>query len=57
MTIRDYSTLEEYATGLFDGYMGLPIDAAKNSSEHYLEGFKRAKQDQLDNPLDIRVIK
>jgi hypothetical protein len=57
MQLRDYSSLEEYATGLFDGYMGLPMDAAKNSSEHYLNGFKRAKQDQLDNPLDIRVIK
>ena len=57
MQLRDYSSLEEYASGLFDAYMGLPIDAYKNSSEHYLNGFKRAKQDQLDNPLDIRVIK
>jgi hypothetical protein len=57
MSLNDYSSLEEYAAGLFDGYMGLPRDAAKNSSEHYLNGFKQAKQDQLDNPLDIRVIK
>jgi hypothetical protein len=45
MTIRDYSSLEEYASGLFDAYMGLPMDAAKNNSEHYLNGFKRAQNE------------
>jgi hypothetical protein len=55
MNTNDYSSLEEYASGLFDGYMGLPMDAAKNSSEHYLNGFKRAQNDQLTNPLDKRV--
>jgi hypothetical protein len=57
MQLRDYSSLEEYAAGLFDGYMGLPMSTDKNSSEHYLNGFNNAKQDQLNNPLDIRVIK
>jgi hypothetical protein len=55
MNINDYSSLEEYASGLFDGYMGLPMSTDKNSSESYLNGFKRAQQDQLTNPLDKRV--
>lgn len=55
MNTNDYSSLEEYASGLFDGYMGLPMGDAKNRSDSYLDGFKRAKQDQLTNPLDKRV--
>ncbi len=55
MNTNDYSSLEEYASGLFDGYMGLPMCDSKNRSESYLDGFKRAKQNQLDNPLDKRV--
>ena len=57
MQLRDYSSLEDYAKGLFDAYMGLPMGDAKNLSDSYLNGFNNAKQDQLNNPLDIRVIK
>jgi hypothetical protein len=55
MQLNDYSSLEDYALGLFDGYMGLPMSTDKNRSERYLNGFKRAQQDQLTNPLDKRV--
>ena len=55
MELRDYSSLEEYAAGLFDGYMGLPMSTNKNRSESYLNGFKRAQYDQLTNPIDKRV--
>jgi hypothetical protein len=57
MQLRDYSSLEDYAKGLFDAYMGLPMSDAKNRSDSYLNGFNNAKQDQLNNPLDIKVIK
>jgi hypothetical protein len=55
MRLNDYSSLEEYAAGLFDGYMGLPMSTDKNSSESYLNGFKRAQHDQLTNPIDKRI--
>jgi hypothetical protein len=55
MNINDYSSLEEYAAGLFDGYMGLPMSTDKNRSESYLNGFKLAQYDQLTNPIDKRI--
>ena len=57
MKLNDYSSLESYAKGLFDAFAGLPMADAENLSESYLEGFNTGKQQQLNNPLDIKVIK
>ena len=57
MKLNDYSSLESYAKGLFDAFAGLPMADAENLSESYLEGFNTGMQQQLDNPLDIKVIK
>jgi len=66
MKIDDYSSLESYAKGLFDGYMGkgmLPEQTALEdtvmSSNYcdYLKGYNRAVFTLQTEPLDIKVIK
>jgi hypothetical protein len=66
MKIDDYSSLESYAKGLFDGYMGRVITPEENILEDtvmssnycdYLKGYNRAVFTLQTEPLDIRVIK
>ena len=42
MKIDDYSSLESYAKGLFDAYMGQPITPEETVLEDYLRGYNRA---------------
>jgi hypothetical protein len=42
MKIDDYSSLESYAKGLFDGYMGKGMTPEKTTLEDYLKGYNRA---------------
>ena len=42
MKIDDYSSLESYAKGLFDGYMGRVITPEETILEDYLKGYNRA---------------
>jgi hypothetical protein len=71
MKIDDYSSLESYAKGLFDGYMGKGITPEQTTLEDYLKGYNRAiftlsvqntdyvrsKTHKQTQPLDIKVIK
>jgi hypothetical protein len=42
MKIDDYSSLESYAKGLFDGYMGQGMKPEQTTLEDYLKGYNRA---------------
>jgi hypothetical protein len=42
MKIDDYSSLESYAKGLFDAYMGKDITPEQTTLEDYLKGYNRA---------------
>jgi hypothetical protein len=42
MKIDDYSSLESYAKGLFDGYMGKGMTPEQTGLEDYLKGYNRA---------------
>jgi hypothetical protein len=42
MKIDDYSSLESYAKGLFDGYMGKGMQPEQTGLEDYLKGYNRA---------------
>lgn len=42
MNIDNYSSLESYAKGLFDGYMNKPITPEETILEDYLKGYNRA---------------
>jgi hypothetical protein len=42
MKIDDYSSLESYAKGLFDGYMGKGMLPEQTGLEDYLKGYNRA---------------
>jgi hypothetical protein len=42
MKIDDYSSLESYAKGLFDGYMGKGMLPEQTTLEDYLKGYNRA---------------
>jgi hypothetical protein len=71
MKIDDYSSLESYAKGLFDGYMGKAITPEQATLEDYLKGYNRAvftlsvqntdyvrsETHKQTQPLDIKVIK
>ena len=57
MKIDDYSSLESYAKGLFDGYMGKGMQPAETVLEDYLKGYNRAIFTLQTEPLDIKVIK
>jgi hypothetical protein len=57
MKIDDYSSLESYSKGLFDGYMGKGMQPAETLLEDYLKGYNRALFTLQTEPLDIKVIK
>jgi hypothetical protein len=57
MKIDDYSSLESYAKGLFDGYMGKGMKPEQTTLEDYLKGYNRAIFTLQTQPLDIKVIK
>jgi hypothetical protein len=57
MKIDDYSSLESYAKGLFDGYMGKGVTPEQTTLEDYLKGYNRAVFTLQTQPLDIKVIK
>jgi hypothetical protein len=71
MKIDDYSSLESYSKGLFDGYMGKGMQPEQTTLEDYLKGYNRAvftlsvqntdyvrsKTHKQTQPLDIKVIK
>jgi hypothetical protein len=57
MKIDDYSSLESYSKGLFDGYMGKGMQPEETILEDYLKGYNRAIFTLQTEPLDIRVIK
>jgi hypothetical protein len=66
MKIDDYSSLESYSKGLFDGYMGKAITPEQATLEDtvmssnycdYLKGYHRAVFTLQTQPLDIKVIK
>jgi hypothetical protein len=57
MKIDDYSSLESYAKGLFDGYMGKGMLPEQTTLEDYLKGYNRAIFTLQTQPLDIKVIK
>jgi hypothetical protein len=57
MKIDDYSSLESYAKGLFDGYMGKVMQPEQTGLEDYLKGYNRAVFTLQTQPLDIKVIK
>jgi hypothetical protein len=57
MKIDDYSSLESYAKGLFDGYMGQGMKPEQTTLEDYLKGYNRAVFTLQTQPLDIKVIK
>jgi hypothetical protein len=71
MKIDDYSSLESYAKGLFDGYMGQGMKPEQTGLEDYLKGYNRAmftlsvqntdyvrsETHKQTQPLDIKVIK
>ncbi len=42
MKIDDYSSLESYAKGLFDGYMNKGMHPEQTTLEDYLKGYNRA---------------
>jgi hypothetical protein len=42
MKIDDYGSLESYAKGLFDGYMGQGMKPEQTTLEDYLKGYNRA---------------
>jgi hypothetical protein len=41
MKIDDYSSLESYAKGLFDAYMGQGMKPEQTKLDDYLKGFNR----------------
>jgi hypothetical protein len=57
MKIDYYSSLESYAKGLFDGYMGKGMLPEQTGLEDYLKGYNRAIFTLQTQPLDIKVIK
>jgi len=66
MKIDNYSSLESYAKGLFDGYMGKGMQPEQTGLEDavmysnycdYLKGYNRAIFTLQTQPLDIKVIK
>ena len=57
MKIDNYSSLESYAKGLFDGYMGKNMQPEQTGLEDYLKGYNRAIFTLQTQPLDIKVIK
>jgi hypothetical protein len=57
MKIDDYSSLESYAKGLFDGYMNKGMHPEQTGLEDYLKGYNRAIFTLQTQPLDIKVIK
>ena len=57
MKIDDYSSLESYAKGLFDGYMCKGMLPEQTGLEDYLKGYNRAIFTLQTQPLDIKVIK
>jgi hypothetical protein len=57
MKIDDYSSLESYTKGLFDGYMGRGMQPEQTGLEDYLKGYNRAVFTLQTEPLDIKVIK
>jgi hypothetical protein len=42
MKIDDYSSIESYSKGLFDGYMGKGMHPEQTKLDDYLKGYNRA---------------